>query len=144
MKLNPNCIRDVLLYLEEHLYVDLDKRNFNTIELKDLRMALELREKYDEEDIWYTVYNLKSIGYIEGRINDVGDMKMMFCQITNITWTGHQFLNTIRPKDVWDATLQGASKLGIMSINALSTIAMEITKAVVTNPTTIAKIIALL
>ena len=144
MKLNPDCIRDVLLYLEEHLYVDLDKKNFNTVELKELRMSLELREKYNEEEIWYAVYNLKEIHYIEGKISDVSDMKMMFCQIQNITWQGHQFLNTIRPQTVWDATLQGASKLGIMSMSALSSIAMEIAKAVVTNPATISKIMALL
>ena len=142
MKLNPDCIRDVLLYLEENLYVDLNKKSFNTIELKDLRIELTLREKYDEEEIWYSVYNLAKIGYIEGKISDSGDMKMMFCQIRNITWEGHQFLNTVRPQNIWDATLQGASKLGIMSMSALSTIAMEVAKAVVTNPATIAKIIA--
>ena len=49
----------------------------------------------------------------------------------------------MRPQNIWDTTLQGASKLGIMSMSALSTIAMEVAKAVVTNPTTIAKIIAL-
>lgn len=68
-------------------------------------------------------------------------MKMYFCEINNITWNGHQFLNTIRPKTVWEATKQGASKLGIMSMHALSTIAMKITEAVITNPVVIDNII---
>ena len=144
MKLNPNCVRDVLIYLEDNLFVDLSNKNFKPIELKDLRQCLELREKYTEEEIWYAVFNLKEIKYIEGNIADSGSKLMQFCEIKNITWEGHQFLNTVRPQNIWDATLQGASKLGIMSMSALSTIAMEVAKAVVTNPTTIAKIISLL
>ena len=57
---------------------------------------------------------------------------MMFCEIENITWNGHQFLNTIRPTSVWEATKSGASKLGIMSVSALSIISSEITKAIIT------------
>ncbi|WP_444492052.1 DUF2513 domain-containing protein [[Ruminococcus] torques] len=87
---------------------------------------------YNEEDIWYTVYNLKEIRFIDGRINDGGSHKMMFCEIENITWNGHQFLNTIRPTSVWEATKSGASKLGIMSVSALSMISSEITKAIIT------------
>lgn len=144
MKLNPDCIRDVLLYLEEHLQVDLKTHNFNNVTLKDLNNNTALKAKYSPEEIWYTVYNLKEARYIDGTISNSGSYKMVVCEIKNITWNGHQFLNTVRPQSVWDATLKGASKLGIMSIGALSTLAMEIAKAVVTDPATIAKIVALL
>ena len=137
MKLNPDCIRDVLLYLEENLKIE-ESHKFTEITLIQLKEALP---KYTEDDIFYSVYNLHQIRFIDGRINDVNNMKMFFCEINNITWNGHQFLNTIRPTSIWEATKSGASKLGIMSIHALSTIAMEISKAVVTNPTVISKII---
>ena len=126
MKLKPDCIRDVLLYLE----VDLTKHNFTKINLEQLKDHFSCI--YNEEDIWYTVYNLKEIRFIDGRINDGGSHKMMFCEIENITWNGHQFLNTIRPTSVWEATKSGASKLGIMSVSALSMISSEITKAIIT------------
>ncbi len=137
MKLNPDCIRDVLLYLEENLTLK-DNHKFSAITLAQLEGALP---EHTKEDIFYSVYNLYQIRFIEGKINDVNDMKMFFCEINNITWNGHQFLNTIRPKTVWDATKKGAAKLGIMSMDALSTIAMKISETVVTNPTVIAKII---
>lgn len=130
MKLKPDCIRDVLLYLESELEVDLTKHNFTKINLEQLREHFSCI--YNEEDIWYTVYNLKEIRFIDGRINDTGSHKMMFCEIENITWNGHQFLNTIRPTSVWEATKSGASKLGIMSVSALSMISSEITKAIIT------------
>lgn len=130
MKLKPDCIRDVLLYLESELEVDLTKHNFTKINLEQLKDHFSCI--YNEEDIRYTVYNLKEIRFIDGRINDGGSHKMMFCEIENITWNGHQFLNTIRPTSVWEATKSGASKLGIMSVSALSMISSEITKAIIT------------
>lgn len=66
---------------------------------------------------------------------------MFFCEINNITWSGHQFLNTIRPKTVWEATKDGASKLGVMSLHALSSMAMKISDAIVTDPAVISSII---
>ena len=137
MKLNPDCIRDVLLYLEENLVIK-DRNKLSVISLNQLKENLS---QYDEDDIFYSVYNLYQIRYIDGRINDASDMKMFFCDINNITWNGHQFLNTIRPTSVWQATKKGASKLGIMSMHALSTIAMKIAEAVVTNPKVISQII---
>lgn len=139
MKLNPDCVRDVLIFLEENLVIDLVKKDFIPIELSQIQT--HFKDKYTKEDVWYSVYNLYRIGYIEGNFSNAGRMKMFFCPIENITWNGHQFLNTIRPQSVWDATKQGASKLGLMSIHALSTIAMKIAENIVTNPTVINKII---
>lgn len=137
MKLNPDCVRDVLLYLEENLKIK-NSSEFSEITLKEIKEALS---QYTEEDVFYSVYNLYQIKYIEGKINDVGNKKMFFCEINNITWDGHQFLNTIRPKTVWEATKDGASKLGVMSMHALSSIAMKISETIVTNPIVIENII---
>ena len=137
MKLNPDCIRDVLLYLEENLKIE-NCQKFSQVTLHQLKQGLN---KYSEDDVFYSVYNLHQIRFIEGNIKDANNIKMYFCEIYNITWNGHQFLNTIRPKSVWEATKTGATKLGIMSMSALSTISMKVAEAVVTNPTVIADII---
>lgn len=139
MKLNPDCIRDVFLYLESELEIDLEKSNFKTITLHKIKE--HFKSIYSEEDIWYSIYNLKEIHFIDGRINNVGNQKMFFCEIENITWNGHQFLNNIRPKNVWEATKSGASKLGIMSVHALSAISMKIVEGIIANPTVIEKLV---
>lgn len=136
MKLNPDCIRDILLYLEENLKINENK--FSTVTFNQIKNDLS---NYSEDDIFYSIYNLKQIRFIEGNIKDVAEMKMPICEIQNITWNGHQFLNTIRPTSVWEATKSGASKLGIMSMHALSTIAMKVAEAIITNPIVINKII---
>lgn len=138
MKLNPDCIRDVLLYLEDNLYIN--KNKFSKITLDELKE--HFNSEYLDEDILYSVYNLNEVGFIEGRIKDCNDIKIFYCDIENITWNGHQFLNTIRPKSIWEATKSGASKLGIMSMHALSSISMAVANAVITNPTVINEIIS--
>lgn len=142
MKLNPDCIRDVLLYLESEFEVDLEKHNFTKVSLKQINKHFE--NIYFEEDIWYTVYNLREMRFISGNLGDAGRMLMMFCEIDNITPHGHQFLNTIRPKSIWDATKTGASKIGITSLSALGMIAGEITKAVVTRKDVVDEIASLI
>ena len=58
MKLNPDCIRDVLLYLEENLKIS--EREFLPITLYTLEEELT---KYSKEDIFYSVYNLRQIRF---------------------------------------------------------------------------------
>lgn len=140
MKLNPDCIRDILLYLESELQVNPDQGKFTAIPLSKIREHFD--NVYSKEDVWYSVYNLKEIHYIDGEFKNSSNSAMYICRIINITWNGHQFLNSVRPKTVWEATKDGAKKLGIMSISALSMIASEITKAVVTNPTLINNIVS--
>lgn len=136
MKLNPDCIRDVLIWLEENM--DVSDKGFSTYRLCDLYNGLS---HYNDDEIYYSVYNLFQIGYIDGRFSLLSKGKVQVCEINNITWEGHQFLNTIRPTSVWEATKSGASKLGIMSMHALSSIAMKVSEAIVTDSAVISKII---
>ena len=142
MKLNVDCIRDIMLYLEEELGVDPENGKFKSLTLHQIEN--EFDSEYSKEDIWYTIYNLKEIKYIEGTFKNSSSSIMYICNITNITWNGHQFLNSIRPKSIWEATKTGAKKLGTTSIAALSMISSEITKAIVTKPEVIDNIVSLM
>jgi len=139
MELKADCIRDVLLYLEENLTLNISKGKFSIIDLEQLYSGVS--EKYSKEDIWYSVYNLHQIRFIEGRINDAAGQKMFYCEIQNITWNGHQFLNNIRPLSIWEATKIKAKQIGGMSIGALSMVSMSIVQAIATNPTFIQQIV---
>lgn len=121
MKLNPDCIRDVLLYLEEN--IKIDNRTFIPISLKSLQ---EVFANYSEEDIFYSVYNLKQAKFIEGKFTDIKDTKMAICEIQNITYAGHQFLETVRPKPIWDKTKSVVSKVGVHTLGFIEEIAHDI------------------
>lgn len=120
MKLNPDCIRDVLLYLEENLTIS--NRVFNPITLSTLQNSLS---KYSKEDVFYSVYNLRQIGFIEGRFNDVSNMKMQFCDIENITYAGHQFLATVKPETIWNKTKSVVSKVGVHTLAFIEGVAHD-------------------
>lgn len=143
MKLNPDCVRDTLLYLEEQLIINCKNSNFESITLSQLTEGMfeKYKNKYSEEDIWYTVYNLKQVRFIEGRINDVGKHKMMLCDIENITWNGHQFLASVRPDTIWEATKKKAKEIGGMSIQSLSMISSAIMQGLAGNSDFIQSII---
>lgn len=148
MKLNPDCIRDVLLYLEGNLTYNDNKASaieHNAIPLSTIVESLQQMYDYSQDDIKYSVEKLLEIKYIISHKIKIGNNhEIVSCPISDITYEGHQFLNTIRPETIWQATKKGAAKIGIMSMHALSTIAMEIAKSVVTDPTVIAKIASLL
>lgn len=127
MELNLDCIRDTLLFLEQHLTIDYNGCKFNSINLKTLTEDIMIKHtQYTAEDISYTVYNLHQIGFIDGNIKSVAGYQLMFCDIENITWEGHQFLNIIRPETIWIKTKSIILKTGIKSIEYVSNIAHDI------------------
>lgn len=135
MKLNPDCVRDTLLYLEDQLTINCKNSTFEYITLNQLteNMLGIHKNKYTEDDIWYTVYNLFQIRYIEGKFSDSGNHKMIICNIENITWDGHQFLSTVRPTTIWEATKNKAKQIGGMSLSGLSMVSSAIIQGLAGN-----------
>lgn len=113
MKLNYDCIRDVLLYLEENLRLD-ENLSFQTISFDKLYPAESLAS-YSREDIFYTLYNLDEVGFIDAEIQ-YGNDGPYYAYVENITYAGHEFLSVIRPKKVWDKTKSFLSQIGTASI----------------------------
>ena len=61
MKLNHDCIRDILLYVEKHCIYEENDRGYTSMHLvtdNELYDAPELSSKYDEDTITYTVVQL--------------------------------------------------------------------------------------
>ena len=134
MQLKPDCVRDTLLYLEEQLTINFQQNIFTPINKKELIEGMRLlHTHYDAEDIWYTIYNLIQAGFIEGRFSNAGNHKMSVCEIENITWRGHQFLDSVRPDTIWEAVKIKASQIGGMSISGLSLISSSIIESIAGN-----------
>lgn len=120
MKLNLDCIRDVLLYLEENLKIE--NGVFTSIDLTTLQKNVT---NYSREDVFYSVYNLCQIGFIEGRFSDVGNMRMRICEIENITYAGHRFLSTVKPDTIWNKTKSVAGKIGVHTLGFIEGVAHD-------------------
>lgn len=128
MRLNYSCIRDVLLKLEELLTIKYDEE-FDSFELciVDIDQLYDSLQdkKYTIEDVLYVVKNLKEADYISAELK-YGDGIITSCTITDITYEGNEFLNKIRPKEIWDKIKAGLSKTGAVSLPIISNVATSL------------------
>ncbi|QHM55684.1 DUF2513 domain-containing protein [Leuconostoc mesenteroides] len=114
MRLNQDAVRDILLFVESNLEFN---KFFN---LKDFYEA-ETLKKYDNDTIKYTLLKLSETDYLHSNPlisnNDLRDFSTGM-----LTWEGHEFLDTVRDKEVWSKTKAVSSKLESVSIGMLSRI----------------------
>lgn len=110
MKLNHDCIRDILLFLEENL-------KFNEyINLLDLSKNLN---QYEIDDIKYSLLKLDECNYLTLHSINADNEIMIECIIMDITIFGHEFLDTIRPETVWTQVKETSKKIGFQSLKAI-------------------------
>lgn len=106
MKLNIDCVRDMLLVLEKLGY-------HKVIKAPDLYAKLP---EYSPEDIAYAAEKLAEGGLITAVIQrDLIGCVALLC-VEDITYAGHQLLNDIRPKERWDKAKDAVLKIGGASI----------------------------
>nr|DAN83882.1 MAG TPA: protein of unknown function DUF2513 [Caudoviricetes sp.] len=90
MKLNHECFRDVLLYLEDNLNLG-QKIKF------DLNTDIALTSKYSKEDIIYSSLKLLEADFISAKVyNTIQQYGTIVIEISSITYNGHLFLDSIR------------------------------------------------
>lgn len=93
MKLNPDCVRDVLLQLEESTGVGFD--NMGTLILRPVSPKLLpktklLNGKYSFEEIAYTLIQLADAGYIYMEFGENGSWPhLKLGDVFYITSKGH-------------------------------------------------------
>ena len=125
MKLNKDCVRDVLLYLEEHLGYD-DRLDASSIKI----------EPYTYEEILYTISLLSEAGYIKTiPIRNLSAATSYF--VVSILMPGHDLLDNIRDNTVWTKTIKTASKFTSVSLNILSSVASNVLSTMLLNPPTV-------
>lgn len=120
MRLNHDCIRKLLLHLEENLDC------YESLELNDLMI-----DGFSKDDIVYTIQKLNETGYIKAEICcDITDI--LEISVMDITWDGHKFLDTIRDNQVWSLTKKAISKFSSVSISFVSTVASQVLTNIIT------------
>lgn len=95
MKRDMNLIRELVLRLEDskaELYV-------STLQV----------DGYSEEEIAYNAYLLIDSGLAEGKkstkYNQMADVLPVAKTLTNLTWEGYEFFDSIKNNSVWEKTL---------------------------------------
>lgn len=120
MKLNPECIRDIMFYLKENLTMNSDLE-INEISVFDLPEKLN----YSIEEIANTLLVLDDANFIVCYRNN-GEDAIVALDIYRITYTGYQFLESIRPDSVWKKVQTISGNIGSFSLNVISQIATSV------------------
>ena len=126
MKLKPECVRAVLLTLEEKLVITDDLRS----EPINIFIFLGMVTDFQKPDVLYTVQKLNEGGYISASFQYAND-EIYYGAIDSITYQGHQFLESVRNEDTWHKILDIFKGTGSFTLDNAMDIAKEITKSVI-------------
>ena len=115
MKLDIDCVRDILL------------------EFEDLPVGCHTPYSFPKsisengiENVEYTLAKLKEAGYINADIRLYPSGQYDYCGIYNMTFSGHQFIEKIRDNKVWAKTKTVAAGVGSFSFDLITQIATSV------------------
>lgn len=114
MKLNPDCIRDLLLEIEDKSPDIHSEIVFYTDTREEGRLA-----RYSFSEIEYHLNQCWLSGYFATYKTDIVDN----IHVGYLSPAGHQFLADVRSDSVWNHTKAIAGKIGSYSLDVLSKIA---------------------
>lgn len=105
-----------MLYLEDNL------------EYKDDIIINRLNlEPYSKDELLYTTERLIEAGYLNSYLG-WNTTSSHIVTVTSISYSGHQFLDTIRDSDIWKSTKDKASKIASVSLPIIQELALSFIK----------------
>lgn len=121
MKLNSDCIRAILLMVE-------DKSGFNRfVEYKKDKCSDEHISKYSHDEIMYHIKQCDQADLITG----VKFLSKDYAVITDLTPKGHEFIANIRKDTIWNKIKSIGIKIGITSLPGLINIASNVINEII-------------
>lgn len=117
MKLNPDCIRDILLTVEEY------SGFYHAVEYKYGDPHFERLNVYSQDEVAYHIQQCEKANLIHGvAFYDMGRK----ADILDLTPKGHEFLANIRESKIWNGVKEIAGKVGSSSLDAITQIASNV------------------
>lgn len=128
MKLNNDCVRDILLFVEKEQKVEENNGDFVFSEITPDLLFDGIKQS--KEDIIYTVVMLEQAGFIDAAFSYGNDSLGDFT-INSLTYEGHEFIEKIKSENVWGKTKTVSKAVGSASISILSQIATQVISALI-------------
>lgn len=137
MRLVPDVVRDILLYIEQNQKSQYDNKGvFEVISISPKHILDELGEttRYTREEGEYAIRLLYNEKIILGNATTGKNNRILTLSITGISFEGHQFLDHIRDNTIWNKVKQEARKHGIYAIKDICQISKTIIGKMIENP----------
>ena len=120
MKLNPDCVRDILFVVEEYSTYSND--------VSEDKLYKKLIPKYSQEEILYHVRQCEHSGLFLKVQHYFGGFS-----IQDLSPYGHQFINDIRQDTNWNRTKDIAKNVGSFSLDVLKDISSQVITNLISN-----------
>ncbi|MCG4822214.1 DUF2513 domain-containing protein [Streptococcus gordonii] len=120
MRLDPDCIRDILLSVEKNATYSND--------VPEETLYKELAPKYSQEEILYHVRQCEHNGLFLQVQHYFGGFS-----IQDLSPYGHQFINDIRQDNNWNRTKDIAKNVGSFSLDVLKDISSQVITNLISN-----------
>lgn len=117
MKLNPDCIREILFAVEAQTGFLKPTYAYDVVELVD----------FPEEEVLYHINQCELYGFftkVTHYVNQDYNSKIM-----DLSPKGHEFIQNIRSQSVWGKTKELAKSAGSFAIGILADTAISVVKA---------------
>lgn len=131
MILNMDCVRAVLLAVEQHQHFTIDQSGAvrsNSLQIEDI---YDLVPSYSKEDICYSVFNMKQAGYIEVDKTSAWGGVILDVEVKYLTFSGHEFLSKIRDTERWRGIKKALPAIRNYSLDAINAISQGMTSAAI-------------
>ena len=130
MKLNHECMREVMLEIEQIHRVFINENDSIEKESLTIHALYIALPQYGKEDIFYSLFNLEQAGYVKLSTQWIGE-SVYNCFINHMTYAGHEFLDKIRDPKRWSFIKKGLSAVKNYSLAAISAVAEGATTAAI-------------
>lgn len=122
MKLEPDLIREILLYVEA-------KADKPSVEIESIEIP-----GWTDDQVTYQVQLMHDAGLIVGRLHDLPDdqdptLWHVGYTINRLSHSGHESLESVRDGEVWKAVKANSKKAGVGTLKSLFDAAMAIATA---------------
>lgn len=120
MRLNPDCIRDILLVCEDGCSPgEMYMFRYEPFEWDG--------RSYSADETLYHLRQCDMNGYFSKASEDmVGNFRVF-----DLSPRGHEFLADIRSDNVWNKTKAASKEIGVSSLRGLASIAAQIVTAII-------------
>lgn len=115
MKLDINCVRDVLIELESF-----------PIGCYNLMAFHKSIEKHGKDCVLYTLIKLSEAGYINSVYGRTSDGRPHIDSVYDISFSGHEFLADIKPQSNWDKLSAAFKQGGGASLKVAANVAIDL------------------
>lgn len=120
MKLNPDCVRDIILTLEENLIIDEDG-DIEQLTVEEICSFKQL-SSYQSNEIIHIIKILYDSSMLKPGKKYISDT----CnRVADITPQGYEFIDSIKSKNKWNKLKSYTKPLGELTIKALFDLAVS-------------------